>query len=58
MKAVRCTVADISQGGACLVADSEFDESDFYLEVDTDPGRRTVCTVVWRRGSKMGVKFA
>jgi hypothetical protein len=30
MKAVRCAVRNISQAGACLVADSEVNENDFY----------------------------
>lgn len=54
---VRCRIIDISQGGAQIETDSAVIEDDFYLEMDSEPDNRTTCSVVWRKGNRVGVKF-
>lgn len=53
----QCTVLDISQGGARLrVEDPHFVKQQFHLKFErTSPGKP--CTVVWRKGDVIGIKF-
>lgn len=55
---VRCVIADVSQGGARLIAGlSHLVPSRFDLTVD-GLGLEMQCEVVWRRGNEVGVKFS
>ena len=53
----RCTVIDISQGGARLrVEDPQFVKPQFQLKFDrTSPGR--ACKIAWKKGDVIGIKF-
>lgn len=53
----RCTIVDLSGGGARLCADDEL-PPEFTLSIQTDAGeRRQSCRVVWRLEHEYGVKF-
>jgi PilZ domain len=53
----EATVADISAGGARLqVADGGVPDA-FILMLSRDGTVRRACTVMWRRGGEIGVKF-
>ena len=53
----RCTIVDLSDGGARLCADDEL-PSMFVLTIGTDYGeRRRSCRVVWRLEHEYGVQF-
>ena len=54
---LRCTVLDISEGGARLrVEDPHFVKQQFHLKFErTSPGRP--CKVAWRKGGVIGIKF-
>jgi PilZ domain len=54
---VECTVIDVAEGGALIEPKSNVFESEFYLELDKEPGKLRSCTVVRRDGRKIGVKF-
>lgn len=53
----RCTVLDISDGGARLrVDDPEFVQPTFRLKKSPVDGGRS-CKIAWRIGKEMGVEF-
>ena len=53
----RCTIVDLSNGGARLCADDDL-PPEFTLSIRSDDGeRRKACRVVWRRGQRLGVVF-
>jgi hypothetical protein len=54
---INCTVIDVAEGGALIDPISTVGESEFYLELDKEPGKLRSCTVVRRDGRKIGVKF-
>ncbi len=52
-----CTVRDMSEGGARLLAQGSINVPDtFELHIDLD-GIWVACEVVWRRQSEVGVRF-
>jgi hypothetical protein len=53
----KCTVMDISPSGAKLITE-EAASKDFVLSFSQADRRGKRCHVVWRNGSKIGVKFA
>lgn len=54
---IPCTVRDISETGARLLAEGTVNVPDtFELIVDLD-GTEANCEVVWRKGKEIGVKF-
>jgi hypothetical protein len=57
-QSVKCAIIDVSQGGALIDAHSTVSDLEFYLEIDTDPGRLLLCSVVRRLNDRrMGVRF-
>jgi c-di-GMP-binding flagellar brake protein YcgR len=57
-KEITCTVLDISEGGAQLLATAPIECEEFYLETDASPGASRLCSVVRRvSDSRVGVKF-
>ncbi len=57
-ESIKCTVIDISQGGALIEAVSTVGDQEFYLEIDNDPGNLQLCSVVRRLSDRtVGVKF-
>jgi len=53
----RCTIVDLSDGGARLCADDDLPPA-FVLNINTDNGeRRCSCKVVWRLEHEYGVQF-
>ncbi len=53
----RCTIVDLSNGGARLCADDDL-PPDFVLTINTDAGeRRKSCRVIWRLEHEYGVRF-
>ena len=55
----ECKLLDISETGAKLQLDPSIDEdlSEFWLTKVPRSKVKTLCSVVWRRGSTAGVKF-
>jgi PilZ domain len=53
----KCTVMDISLSGAKLLTE-EPAPKDFILSFSQADRRGKRCHVIWRNGSKVGVKFA
>ena len=55
-----CLVSDISQSGARLDLGSNNADvpGHFVLMLSRNGAARRYCTVMWRRGTEMGVKFA
>jgi hypothetical protein len=51
----ECTVYNLSEGGAHLEIRGPAPNA-FDLEIDGDQVRRS-CSVIWRRGKRIGVKF-
>ena len=52
-----CTVVDLSDGGARLIADTDLPVR-FTLSLKTDAGeRRKACRLVWRLHQEFGVQF-
>lgn len=58
MRAIDCAVLNVSPSGACILTprDTAF-PTRFELVVDPDPTSRA-CTVMWREGARVGVKFS
>jgi len=56
--AINCTVHDLSGSGACLELDAmvHLPES-FRLVPDDDNALGYACRVVWRKDSRVGIKF-
>jgi hypothetical protein len=53
----RCTIVDLSDGGARLCADDDL-PPEFSLSIRSDDGdRRKACRVVWRLEHEYGVWF-
>jgi hypothetical protein len=53
----RCTIVDLSVGGARLCSDDEL-PSEFTLTIITDEGQRCrSCRVIWRLEHEYGVQF-
>ena len=53
----RCTIVNLSDGGARLCADDDL-PSEFVLTISTESGdRRCSCRVVWRLEHEYGVQF-
>ena len=53
----RCTIVDLSNGGARLCADDDL-PPEFTLTIRSDAGeRRKSCRVVWRLEHEYGVRF-
>jgi hypothetical protein len=56
--AVRCTVRNISENGACLeLQQSVFLSHTFDLAFDDEDWTPRSCRVVWRNGLLLGVEF-
>jgi hypothetical protein len=54
-----CALSDVSQSGACLVLDRDKQLPDrFVLLLSANGGAQRRCEVIWRHGTKIGVKFA
>ena len=54
----KCTVSDISQGGARLALDNDDELPDrFVLLFTRNGGTRRRCRVIWRTGTTVGVEF-
>jgi hypothetical protein len=51
----RCTIRDVSEGGAGLELASMLDVPDTF-DLIWDQNART-CQVVWREGNRLGVRF-
>jgi PilZ domain len=52
-------LSDVSQSGACLVLDRDEQLPDrFVLLLSANGGAQRRCEVIWRHGTKIGVKFA
>jgi PilZ domain len=55
---VRCLVINISRGGALIDFESDVTAPEFYLELDTEPGKLRLCSVVRRVSDKrLSVEF-
>ncbi len=54
---ITCTVIDVAEGGALIDPITTVVASEFYLELDKEPGKLRSCTVVRRDGRKVAVKF-
>jgi hypothetical protein len=55
---VSCTVVNVSADGALIEASSGVGADEFYLEIDSQPGKLQSCRVVRRQGgNRIGVKF-
>ena len=53
-----CSILDISESGARLSTDDEAELPDqFILLLDKTGNARRICRLVWREGTKVGVKF-
>ena len=53
----RCTIVDLSNGGARLCADDDL-PPEFTLSIRADDGeRRKACRVIWRLEHEYGVMF-
>lgn len=53
---VRCVVRNISATGAHIEVEDPVVQNIFDLILDLDQSRH-LCRVVWRKGSRIGVKF-
>ncbi len=52
-----CLVADISDGGARLLAEGVEVPEEFVLLLEGDGGTGRKCRVVWRLGDEIGAEF-
>ena len=53
-----CVVADLSAGGACLQVEAPDALPDKFILLLSHTGRlRRMCSVTWRAGTSIGVKF-
>ena len=56
-KVVKCLVINISDTGAFIHTDSPVNHPEFYLELNREPGRLRLCSLVRRQDNKIGVQF-
>jgi len=57
-KNISCTVINISEGGALIHADAPVSDPEFYLELNSEPSRLRLCSLVRRlHGNYIGVQF-
>jgi hypothetical protein len=54
---VRCTIKDISEGGARLRVGAQESIGDEVTLIDPTDGTERRVRVVWRRGQELGVEF-
>jgi len=55
---IKCTIADLSVLGTCVVLQSEQDlPNDFILLLTENGGAWFSCRLVWRTGLKVGIEF-
>lgn len=54
---IPCVILDISHGGARLHVHDHAEIPDRFTLVQSTGDQKDLCSVVWRTGDEMGVKF-
>lgn len=56
--AISCTVRNIGETGAALAVESAPGSPDAFTLIIPSDGFSRACRVIWRSGSRIGVRFA